>query len=343
MIYSFKTDIFSKNDDSTLDMLNKIWIDCKERHFLYINSSLFRTIKDSQWYSGLRKSNKEFLDLIYADSANIKERDVSIYISNENSDCFTLIEAIEILIKPLVIILENIEYDLFFLNALLRCFKTESETITSHIDNGWIDIQNGGGANIVNVINVKKRRFENGKKDFPKESKIYLRTFIIIDSDKKFPHEAEVDENKENLLKFIKDNSAYHVTTKREMENYLPSITLKEIQGNDEFIDSLLMLNDMQRDYIDIEKGLPDKNIEGFEPEQLRQLYEDLSDPKKTKMLSNLRKKQLVFTKANGKKANFKSCFPIYFNKNSVTRDTLKERAGSNELEVILKKINELI
>ncbi len=66
-----------------------------------------------------------------------------------------------------------------------------------------------------------------GTHDIPKESTVYIRTFVLIDSDKKFPSSEEIDQGKKEFLELIKINTtSYHVTLKREIENYLQLATL---------------------------------------------------------------------------------------------------------------------
>jgi hypothetical protein len=185
-----------------------------------------------------------------------------------------------------------------------------------------------------------QKRFNNND-SFPKHNSNYLRSFVIIDSDKKYPSEEEIASDKIKLLNDIKMalSNSYHVMRKREMENYMPDEVFVEIKDNDPYIKSYLTLNTSQKDYIDVENGLQDKNIEQLEPTELRLLYENLVNPS----LNILRKNKLILLDESKKKLSFKQNFPKYFNSDKVNKFSLKKRANSDELEEILNKISKLL
>jgi hypothetical protein len=341
MIFTIADNTFSRNSEC-LDFWTKIWIESKERHFLYIDQNAYDIIVNSNWYESLSHINKEFIDLQFVESNTFKKRDVQLYISEEIEEYYTLLEANEILLKQVSIILENIENDAYFLESIFRCFKNECEKINFHYEKGWWVFENGGGTNIINVINKKKERFEK-LPNFKKHPKEYLRTFVVLDSDKKYPMLSEVEPEKQPLLDFVSTYSSYHVTQKREMENYLPDDAFKEIPNNIEFKNAILSLEPVQRDFIDMEKGLADKNINQLEPKELNELYFNLTDDSKKDTLNILRKGKIEFKKDNGRPDNFKSRFPMLFSSELVTKDSLKLRANSNEIEIIIKKINDLL
>ncbi|WKL48252.1 hypothetical protein Q1W71_00445 [Flavobacterium pectinovorum] len=341
MVYSFNEDIFSNISDNDIDILDKIWSNSRERHALYIGDDrLYEIIKKSNWYKGLRKSGKAHIDESLKSSIYFKKRDIQLIMSNEGDSCFSLIEADEILSKTFFLILENIEYDKFFFDCLVKNFKEESQKIKMHLERGWLIPINGGGNNISNVLSEMQKRFDNNE-SFPKQNYNYLRAFVIIDSDKKYPSEEEVASDKIKLLNDIKLalNDSYHVMKKREMENYMPDEIFADIKDNDSYIKSYLTLNGFQKDYIDIENGLQDKNIEQLEPEELRLLYENLENPS----LNFLRKSKLVLMDGSKRRISFKPNFPKYFNSDKVNRVSLKRRANSEELEEILNKISKLL
>jgi len=144
------------------------------------------------------------------------------------------------------------------------------------------------------------------------------------------------------LLESIKKDSAYHVTLKREIENYLPDDVFNEIPENEDFKQAYLRLSSEQKDFFDIEKGFPaKKNFNGLDI-NIQNLYSEI--PNKDK--KTFRDKSLEFFKENGKRANFKSSFPKLFMSNNISQANLKARAKStdeNELELILQKINNLL
>ena len=87
----------------------------------------------------------------------------------------------------------------YLLNALIEILKKRSKIIKRYLDNGWLDYGNGGGLdNIINEVNAMMKTFEN----LPKESYKYLRCFVLVDSDKKFPNDSTIH-NREKLFKFL--------------------------------------------------------------------------------------------------------------------------------------------
>jgi hypothetical protein len=339
MTYSFSNDIFQSPNERHLDLIEKIWHTSKDRHFLFIGGNEnYTVIKESEWYNHLRQSHKEEIDNQVVASFNIGKNKKKLLISNQETTSFSLIEAYEMLHKPLTVILENMDYDRYFIDALIKNFKELGQKIRKYYDNGWLIYVNGGGSNIVNVINGLKDRFEKNKSNFPKKSHAYLRTLIIIDSDKRFPTEQEVANDKMTTLTIIKQNSDYHVMLKREIENYLPDEIFNEIAGNDNFKRAYLKLKPIQKDFFDLEKGFPDKNFDQLE-EEVRNLYKDVNETDK----KTFRKESMQFLKIDGKKDNFKARFPMLFESNNINRKNLEARANSKELEVILQKINDLL
>ena len=334
MIYTFSNSFFDDLNEKNLDLLDKIWSNSKGRHFLFIGSEVnLNTIKSSFWFLSLRKSNQDQIDQQFIASAQSGRKKV-------NKTPFSLIEASEVLCKPLTIILENMEYDAHFINAIIEKNKSGS-LIKEHYDKGWLVFTNGGGNNIPNVINGMKDRFEKNKTEFPKDSSAYIRAFAIIDSDKKYPSAAEVVDDRIPFLDFIKRNVPYHVMLKREMENYLPDEIYDEILENENFKKSFLALNPSQKDYFDLEKGFPDRNFNQLDTE-IQSLYNDIDEESK----KNFRKEKLTFYKKDGKKDSFKARFSQLFLSRNITKENLERRAKStneNELKDILQKINDLL
>jgi len=343
MLYSFSNDIFDNLDQNSTELLDKIWFISKEKHFLFIkNEDDLTIIKNSDWYKGLRKSSQEQINLQLKNSIFINKNKSKLIISLSDKNAYSLVEALAILEEPLIVILEHIEYDKYFIDALINNF-IGGERLKEYYNRGWLKYTNGGGNNIPNVLRVMKDRFDKNKSDFPKNSAFYTRTFVIIDSDKKYPSTdgVEVAINKNDLLQSIKRDSAYHVTLKREMENYLPDEVFREIVDNEGFKQAYIRLRPEQKDFFDIQKGFPNKNFNQLD-DNIRNLYDDISDDDK----KTFRKQQLEFFKEDGRKANFKASFPKLFQSSNISQANLKARAKStdeNELEIILQKINDLL
>jgi hypothetical protein len=341
MIYTFSNSIFENLNDDSLDSLDKIWSNSKGRNFLFIQTkNNFDTIRSSQWFRSLRKSSQDHIDQQFTASAQLGKSDKILTVSNENDMFFSLEEAFELLTKPVTVILEHIEYDAYFLDAIIRTHE-QGLLIKEYYDNGWLIYINGNGNNIVNVINAMKDRFEKNKVKFPKNSSTYIKALVIIDSDKKYLSTNEVAEDKISLLNFIKINTPYHVLLKREMENYLPEDIYNDISQNVDFKNAYKTLNPSQKDYFDLENGLPDKNFNQLDAD-IQSFYSDISDAYK----KVFRKGKLTFYKEDGRKDSFKARFPKLFLSPNITKDNLEGRAEStnkNELKEILQKILDLL
>ncbi|WP_230036101.1 hypothetical protein [Chryseobacterium sp. Bi04] len=270
--------------------------------------------------------NESIFDLFYPEINEIISHNYSLFISSsptcnitisENQSGLSIEEAIIFLSNKFYIILENSTYDAHFLQALLREFKSKSKKINNHKENGWLDFQMGGGAE--NII-----PFLNGK-----DLKTY-RCFVLVDSDKEFPLESNKKTVLENFC--ITNNIPYHILEKREMENYMPSDIVENINLLSQSIKSYILLNSAQKDFFDLENGyaMSRPNLE-IRKKLVHTFYSDVSDPN----YDNLR---------NGLKSefqNFKKEFSELFI--SATQEGLLQRTAEqnnpNELRDILQKI----
>lgn len=340
MIYTFSNSIFDNLNNDNLDLLDKVWSNSKGKHFLFIeNEQSLNAIKSSDWFQHLRKSNQAQIEKQFLVSATIPKKLPKFTIAAD-IHCFSLTEASEILSKPFTIVLENREYDAHFMNTIINNYA-EGQLIREHYNKGWLIFGNGAGNNIVNEINGMKDRFDKNKTQFPKTSTVYIRAFVIIDSDKKYPSTAEVAEDKVSLLDFIKANAPYHVMLKREIENYLPEDIYNEIPQNEDFKNAYKALNPNQKDYFDLEKGFPDKHFNQLDAD-IQSFYGDLTDSSK----KVFRKEKLTFYKGDGKKDSFKARFSQLFLSKNITKVNLEKRAAStnkNEFKELLQKINDLL
>jgi len=101
-----------------------------------------------------------------------------------------------------------------------------------------------------------------------------------------------------------------------------------------------MKLNPTQKDYFDIEKGLPDKNFDSLDT-NIRELFATLEG---TEDLKIFRKNKLEMYKEYPKKGNFKAEFArLFHSSDKINRTTLVKRANSSELVDILQKIKELL
>jgi hypothetical protein len=321
------TDAFFQKMDNFLHIIN-------DRHFWLIdNYSNIETIKNSDWYQGLRSTYKNIIDNYIIASATKKKQNVLI-ISSEQEN-FNIDEANFYLNQAFILILENSTNDGHFINSLIKNFPKSGDLISKHKSNKWLEYGNGNGCTgIINFINEKLGYYINQ----PKEDKFkYIRCFVLVDSDSEYPN-MQCSEAKQKLLDYLNENQLpFHFLEKREIENYLPDEVIETIEGNEDYISAYLKLNSIQKDYFDLEKGFPDKNFDTFKTE-IKELYKNIE-------ASNI----TVFRKQKFKiEGGFKSEFPKLFSHTKVTQDTLKNRVSHqvnnpNELEAILDKISKLL
>lgn len=346
MIVEMLKDIF-KNGSVDED-IDRLWLVIEDQHWLLIKDDDFiESLMESSWFEGLRGIKKEVVfKLIEWSLQNPSTLMPSIIISNESDDCFTVEESYRYLRQPFTLILENSYNDSPFIDSLIKNFPKQSGILKKRKDDGWFQYDMGGGSTIPHILKTKMKSFEGAS--FSKEKHKYLRCFVLIDSDKKYPTE-ELKQEIKNLIRFLNEIGVpYHILEKREMENYLPDEAFSEIADNREYIDAYLRLNPVQKDYFDLEKGFERKRFEQFNTE-IQQLYLDVPIFDKTVFRSSSLKS------FNSKTANFKSDFPLFFLSNKVTKENLLKRClhhsisepmhpfDPNELPNLLKQISSIL
>jgi len=253
-------------------------------------------------------------------------------ISESSNEFYSIKEAKRLLNQPFYIFLENSFNDGYFVDCIRKYYKKQSKKINRHKDENWLMYEMGGGSTIDKAIESKLKSFEN----LPKPKHKYLRSFVLVDSDKRYPTESYKTELN-RLIVFLEQNEIpFHILEKREMENYLPNEVFDEIEDNKTFVEAFRRLSPEQKDFFDLEKGFPNKNFDDL-PNEIKSLYNNIDvDDKKT-----FRKNGIQL---NG---NFKSEFPKFFESELITRENLLERCkhqeNPNELPDLLKEINELL
>lgn len=339
MIFTILNDVFEDNSASTIKVLDTIWLSIGERHTFYINNiDDIESLHNSEWFKYLRPVYREEVEMYITRSVQSSYPSAALIVSNQSKDYYTVTEAREILTKPVTLVLENVENDAHFVRALLKNFKKKGKKIEQHLNNGWLKFGMGAGSTIPNLIRSEKRRFDENKDSFPKNSHSYLRYFALIDSDKLHPDQPLKDE-KQNLVQFLEENEIpFHILAKREMENYLPDAVFEEISHNEDYIRCYLSLSDVQKDFFDIGSGFPNKPFEQLLPE-IKDLYGGISATSK----DIFRNRELEIKDKNGKKLSVKTELPKLFLSQNVTQEGLQNRAGSDELQKILDKISELL
>lgn len=335
MLIEFSSNIFQSVEN--LNKFNFLFNLCylKRRYGVFIDIT---EVENTPLYNLLSENDKQVIYEYFNRQVN-DSKVIDHCISNDAIDeasVFNLDEAEAFFNQPLGIILENSLNDKYFLEAMVKNFPGRSRNIKRHWDNRWIQIVNGGGCNnIENLIEEKLSTFGN----LSMAPHSYLRLFVLIDSDSEFPGEEKPTRIKLKAYLEAKEIK-YHFLYKREMENYLPEEVFEEIDENDDYITAYKKLTPVQKDFLDIQNGFMQAEIdipfEKLKP-QVQELFESISDIDKG-----------IFRKERLKMTNFKSEFPKLFLKPSVTQATMKFRVSHqegnvNELEDILDKINELL
>ncbi|SDP08006.1 hypothetical protein SAMN05428975_0242 [Mucilaginibacter sp. OK268] len=328
MIIEFDPAIFESeaNHNQFCLLLHLSAID--HRYDIFVDLSV---IRESALYISLSKNDKETLEDYYNHFIT-QSAAPDYFVSIEpDDDILSLVEGIMYFNQPLSIILENSLNDKPFLESLVKNFKKRSKKISRYLEHRWINIVNGGGrGNIKHVINEQLATFENR----PKPPKFYLRCFVLVDSDSKYPgHESNELAELKTLLAGL--DIDFHILVKREMENYMPDEGFALIDNNDDIIAAYLRLNPIQRDYFDLENGFVHP-LEHYD-QQIQDLFGDVSEAD-----------MKIFRKGGIKMDNFKLDFPKLFLKNEVNRDNLQQRVvhqgtTPDELETVLDKIKKLL
>lgn len=337
MFFTIDSELFSQ-DDVDLVNLTKTWTVCTEQHTFY--QSKFDDVtatEESAWYKSLSDIDKKLWEesvarsLIMGDKYDI----VKVSIGATHS----AFEAYQYLTSPVKIVLENSRNDAHFLKAVFKGFRQEAKIISKHIENRWVQFAMGGGSSIVQALETEMESFNSAL--FEKENHEYLRCFVILDSDKRYPDEP-LKQGTENIVAFLTaKNIPFHILEKREMENYIPEAAFEGVTKNRSFIDAYLRLTPEQKDYFDLEKGFPERNFDHLLPE-LKLLFETVSDEDKSIFRHSDLKR---FT--GSRDEDFKSECPKLFNSAHVTKATLMARTENqttpDELKNIIQKIRELL
>lgn len=337
MLIEIKKDIFEGENFEGLRYVTQI-IFWKGRYELYVELPL---VLNFELYKRLNDVDKSIIEQQF-NKLVIESRRADLSISEIEKDGFSLEEAIAFLEQPVIVILENSLNDGHFLRAIIKHFDATG-VVTKHLENRWLEFGNAGGkTNFFNFITAKLKRFRK----LPKPNYSYLKVFVLLDSDKKFPKENK--ESYKRLMQLLEENNIpFHILEKREMENYMPDEVIDSILEQREFIDAYLRLSPIQKDYFDLEKGFPDRNIERLpDDDGFKQLYEEIGGGD----IGIFRKNSF-----NQPFENFKSEFPKLFHHQLVTKATLLKRCehhsnnpeehpyNPKELPDLLKKIAELL
>lgn len=326
MIIEIRPDIF--DDVEYMESLKMLLTIClyNHRHDFYVELS---EVMNKPIFKQLDKDSRDSLEEIY-NRIIIEPLIDTQQVSESDADCFGLVEAIRFLNQPFLIILENSYNDGYFVDALLNNFEEGAE-IARHKENGWLKYSMGGGSTIPQAVSAEMSTYET----LPKDNHIYLRCFVLIDSDREYPS-ATPKEGQVKLVEFLEQfGIPYHILEKRQMENYLPIEAYDDISDNTNYIEAYKRLSSTHKDYFDIKTGF--KKEFSQLPTEIQAFYHGIPNNDKT----------IFETRSMDLGGSFKAEFPKLFQSNKVTQDSLLQRCARqndpNELPNILTKITELL
>lgn len=177
------------NKDEQIELsflLHIIWYN--NRYKLLINEDVTSCFTVQK----MTETDKELLELCFQDTI-VSNIEADCIISNrgiemQDEKVFSRTEAIKYLLQPLSIIVENSQNDAHFISAIMRCYDT-SLLFAKHNDEGWVQFENAGGCgNVLNFIKARVKYFNNAPK--------FLRCYVLLDGDKRFPSEDIVKYDK---------------------------------------------------------------------------------------------------------------------------------------------------
>ncbi len=227
---------------------------------------------------------------------------------------------------------------------MIKYFDNTGETgkLQKPVDNGWIQFENAGGCtNVENFIKGKLQSFNNLSCQNNKSNSMYLRCFVLLDSDKEYPN-APIKTTYQNLLLFLNENKVTsHILEKRCMENYMPDDVLSYIANTPElkkWFEAYFHLSHEQKDFLNISSGFSKKNQDAIPITQRNELKQEIQD-----LYSNLSPANYEILDKGFKFANFKTEFPQKFFHHQVHKTSLQERCNSDELQEIIDKMTALL
>jgi hypothetical protein len=209
MYVEILNDIFE--DASNADELNNLLVFFRQdRHFPLFDALSY---EKSEWKKDLNTRDVKLLGKFMTASLRKDTQKKVITVSNTNVEPYFSIKAAYLYLnQPLIVLLEHSKYDAPFVNAIIRNF--DNGTLTQAKQEKWWKYDMGSGSSTEPVIKGElENAFENAFFTEPKSK--YLRYFVLLDSDKKYPSDkVDVVEAKKEF--FTKHDIPYHVLYKRE-------------------------------------------------------------------------------------------------------------------------------
>jgi hypothetical protein len=261
--------------------------------------------------------------------------DCLVKVGSEQEDTkkeFSLDEAVLYLKQPFGILVENNLTDPHLLRAIFRCYEGRNGILNECEQNSDLRYENAGGcANMLNWVKAEMERWNNRTK--------FLRLFVVIDSDKRFPDDLFRYSRLTNLL--IQYGIPYHVWHKRCMENYLPTQAYNSSSAQmGQWKMAYESLTPEQRDYYYVADGFM-KDIDTKQSGKI-------SIPEIAALYSSVGAGNYHILLNGCPLGNFKTTFPALFDDmRYVNRKSLDEvtshQSQSDELEQLTKRLKDLI
>lgn len=330
MLVELLEDVFKSDKFEDLRKLIDICL-YRNRYFLKVPLNKVQKLKN---FEKLRDIDKEAIEELFNQLIQGVERKSDVLISETNVSLFNIEEGIRYLDPPASIVLENNLNDGYFIETIVRNFGNKTE-IQKNIENGWLIFENAGGCgNVGNFLEGKMRHFRH----LPKENSVYLRCLVILDSDKKYPHQPLKQEYVLLLANYHKPPRIFiHILIKRSMENYLPIEAYNYVKAGlkRNFIDALSSLTPDQIDCYNIHLGFEGKALQEL-PQEIQTLYNDVSE-----VNFNILSK-------GAEMRSFKTEFPKLMESNAgVHKKSLlhrtKDQSSPTELNDIIIRIEQLL
>jgi hypothetical protein len=241
---------------------------------------------------------------------------------------FSLSEAILYLKQPLDVLVENNLTDPHLLKAISRCYEGKEDTLKECECNGDLSYENGGGCtNMGNWLEAKMSSWQHRTK--------FLRLFVVMDSDKRYPTDSPRHARLVSLLDQY--GIPYHVWYKRSMENYLPMQAYPSTTARmGQWKRAYEALEPEQRDYYCVAEGFK-KDLDArcanrFSIPEIENLYQTVGNGNYQILLSGC------------PMGDFKTTFPALFDDaRYVNRKTLDEVTAHQTQPDELKQLLEYL
>lgn len=327
MIVAIASTVFEKEESfDALDKLVDVFISGKHTWLIddpeQIKKSLWtKTESTSRLGKKVDLLLKEGVKALYISSRQRESKNtIRISFDSKEAGTYTPQIGLKLLSEPLFILVENLNSDRKFVEAICQAFSRKE--LIEAIERGWIEFDSEGG------INGTKRRIE-----FHFTKPFVPRLFVIVDSGRCFPGDAH---KAGSVVEFCdKADVKYWVLHKREIENYIPEAALHGLPDTlSGVIEAYVGLNEDQKDFYDLKKGF---NNKGNLPAEQENLFNGINS--KDQLFKSLRN---GFSEGGYNANHLHLCFD---KKDRVTKAAMIKRCASNpdELPNLLNELSDLL